>query len=135
VAGWWWWRWRRSACGAGGGGVNEVAALHWWRWRRRRERGVGVGGDGDHYGGDGGGEGGGGEVGWLKGSKLNTRHERGGNWRSSRSQQKQAAAPTPWAHPRKLRKSTDEDAITESLGHPRKIRPVRLISDSRNLLM
>ncbi len=48
------------------------------RWQRRRERGVGVGGDGDHYGGDGGdGEGGGGEVGWLKGSMPNARHEGG----------------------------------------------------------
>ncbi len=44
-------------------------------------------------------------------------------------QLRQAAALTPWAHPRKLLKGTDEDVTTES---PCEIRPVRLISDSRH---
>jgi hypothetical protein len=130
----WWRRRRRSAGGAGGGGVNEAAALRWRRWRRLRERGVGVGGDGDHYGGDGGGgEGGGGEdrLAEKQHAEQNARHEEEDKWPVTAQQQRQAAAPTPWAHPRKLRKSNDEDVSRVSLGHPREIRPVGRISDSR----
>ncbi len=35
------------------------------------------------------------KVGWLEKSIPNTRHEGEGIWLSSRSQQEQAAAPTP----------------------------------------
>ena len=64
-------------------------------------------------------------VGWLNSSMpSNARYEGENKWPVTAQQQRQAAAPTPWAHPRKLRKGTDEDVNRESLGYPCKTWPV-----------
>ncbi len=120
------------AGGAGGGGVNDAAALCWRRWRRRREQGDGVGGNGDHYGGDGGdGEGGGGEVGWLKGSKLNTRHEGGRTVSVVPFGVRNGVLALPGHISGGPSESSEEDVNRESPGYPCEIRPVCRISDSR----
>ena len=61
----------------------------------------------------------------------NARHEGENKWPVPAHQQGQAAAPTPRAHPRKLRKSTDEDVHTESLSYPGEMTGMCRISDSR----
>ena len=54
-------------------------------------------------------------VGWLKSSMPNSRHEEGGVIGQC-SLSAVAARSHPWAHPRKLRKGTDEDVSRVSLG-------------------
>ncbi len=108
-----WWRRRRSAAGAGGGGVKEASALAatatTTALMEATEKGVAVK-----------------KVGWLKSSMPPTRAT-GGEWsfHAPLSGGCRGGPGSPhYAHPRKLRKGTDEDVIRVSPGHPHEIRHV-----------